>query len=180
MEKKILLKSIVRTLIIIQIVFIVGSLMGVVLEMIYPSEYTIQILKEEEIFQNNINILFKVNTVGIASVGIWCIFFIFMLGKTVGESVFLIYENYGWIGICKGFIPHAVLEIISCFLGAMLPLFVWQIIIRGFFRKSSVNKRYLVISSIGICVFGLVMMYILCRVAANLEFNVSEIYWKTK
>lgn len=176
--EKIVKRTCCRTILLILTLWVLGIIGGFVLEKIWPSEFSITILKDDEIFNNNFGILWRTMGIGLVSVSLWCVPFLCSVGGITGQSTKIIIENYGINGIIHGFLPHAIIEMLSCFCAAFVPIYSWQIILEGFIKKNNSDKRKIVISSLIILIMCILLMCACCLLAAYLEYNVSESFWK--
>lgn len=180
MENKHLIRTLFKSLAIIGIVFFIGVSIGVIFEYLIPSEFNFNYLSQEEIYNNNIISLFRTVTYGFVSFGLYAGLFIFTLGNIIGQALAVIYLNYGIEGVVYGFFPHASIELIACTFAATVPIYFWMMIFNTFVKKVELSKRKIIITSLWILVITVVMMCVLCKMAAYIECNITENYWLEK
>lgn len=177
MENKHVIKVLIRALGVICVIFIIGVISGVVLEYLMPSEFNFNYLSRQEIYNNNIESLFKAIIFGLMSLGVYACFFIFTFGNVIGQAMAVIYSNYGMDGVIFGFFPHAGVELLSCILSATVSIYFWLLIFNTFIKKVELSKKRVVLKSVTAVVVCIIAMWCFCYVAAYIECNITEGYW---
>ena len=180
MENKIIATCLKRAVLIFVIAFLLGVSFGIIMEKIIPSNFQFTILSEKQIFQNNIATLLNSWKYGFLSFGLYSIDFGGLYGKTVGQGAEILFRNYGMNGIVSGFLPHAIFETICCLCAVILPIFGWNIVLNIFLKKNKISKWKVIPKILGIMVALVLLVILLCVVAAHIEYNVSEMHWMSK
>ena len=114
MGNRLILASLKKTILICVIAILLGIGIGIIIESNFPSNYQFAILYEEDIFQNNITVLFNSIKNGFISFGIYSLFFATSYGKIVGHGIVVLFRDYGMTGVVLGFFPHALIETSCC------------------------------------------------------------------
>ena len=99
------------------------------------------------------------------------------VGITCGQGIEILLNNFGMEAVVRGLVPHAGFELFACILAAFMPIYLWEIILFGFLRKNSLAKKKLVKKSIYIIVTCFAAMCVFLRIAAFLEYRISENYF---
>ena len=180
MENKYIFKLLTKTILIIGVPLFGGILCGAGLEWFMPSEFCFTYLTQEEIYRNNQELLIKAILYGVVSFGLYSGYFIFTFGNIVGQALVLLYFNYGIEGIQAGFLPHAGIELISCIMSSIVPIFLWLLIFDTFIRKTELLRKKVVMRGMVILLLCIITMIALCYGAAYIESNITEMYWLEK
>lgn len=120
---------------ILSMAFLGGIILGIVFEKTIPSEYNFIILSEREIYNNNISTLRQTIGYGFLSFGLYSVYFSFIFGKLIGQGVAILFSNYGTNGVIYGFLPHAVIETVSC-------LSLWCLLILGKYKQNKIIIKF--------------------------------------
>lgn len=180
MEKSLIKTCIFRSAISVFIAIFIGVFFGVVIERIVPSTHSIHILSQWDIWKNNYFTVIKMIFFGTLSFGIYCVSFLISTGGIIGKSLLVIHRDYGICGLIYGFFPHAIVEMLGCCIGSMIPIFSWWIILEGFIKKNKCSKKTIILYAVTTILLCFSMMTALLYGASCLEYYISEMYWRTK
>lgn len=182
MENKIIRQCINKSILILSLVFLGGMIFGIVFEKVAPSDYNFVMLSEQDIYINNINALKRTIGYGFLSFGLYCYYFFFIFGNLIGQGGEILYGGYGTEGVIYGFLPHAVIETISCLLAALIPVFFWIVILNAFLKKNDmdISKKKVAFRSIFLIILTACAVFFTCRAAAYIEYNVTEMFWQNQ
>ncbi|ALC83220.1 MULTISPECIES: stage II sporulation protein M [Bacillus] len=155
-----------KLIVILLVIFLAGSIYGVISLNFEVSNYTHMNLSSSAIFNNNILVIISLLVIGTLTSGFYTIFVLFVNGMIVGKTLFSVYLTSGFLPILTGFLPHAIPELLSIFISSSISVIPFYLF--------AINKKELHLSKIYKEIFVmLILSFALCGLGALVEGIVS-------